>query len=103
MEHIAQGKRSDTLGLPHSRVSAPCKGKSFNPLCCYSYLIADLAVLKLLPLQGATAPTRDTQGAASLALGYVLHWAFIDIIGCGSAIQARLIAFALHDDSARPC
>ena len=28
-------------------------------------------VLKLLPLQGATAPTRDTQGAASLALGYV--------------------------------
>ena len=92
MEHIAQGKRSDTLGLPHSRVSAPCKGKSFNPLCCYSYLIADLAVLKwsivcasyshlrhvlkLLPLQGATAPTRDTQGAASLALGYVLHWAF---------------------------
>ena len=33
-------------------------------------------VLKLLPLQGATAPTRDTQGVASLALGYVLHWAF---------------------------
>ena len=32
--------------------------------------------LKLLPLQGATAPTRDTQGVASLALGYVLHWAF---------------------------
>ena len=28
-------------------------------------------------------------------------WAFIDIIGCGSAIQASLIAFALHDDSAR--
>ena len=27
-------------------------------------------------LQGATAPTRDTQGVASLALGYVLHWAF---------------------------
>ena len=27
-------------------------------------------------LQGATAPTRDTQGAASLALGYGLHWAF---------------------------
>ena len=69
-----------------------CKGKSFNPLCCYSCLIADLAilkwntvlyfvqylrhVLKLLPLQGATAPTRDTQGVASLALCYVLHWAF---------------------------
>ena len=33
-------------------------------------------VLKLLPLQGATAPTHDTQGVASLALGYVLHWAF---------------------------
>ena len=33
-------------------------------------------VLKLLPLQGATAPTHDTQGAALLALGYVLHWAF---------------------------
>ena len=46
MEHIAQGKRSDTLGFPHSRVSAPCKGKSFNPLCCYSCLVADLAVLK---------------------------------------------------------
>ena len=86
MEHIAQGKRSDTLGFSHSRVSAPCKGKSFNPLCYYSYLIADLAyvyfvqylrhVLKLLPFQGATAPTRDTQGVASLALGYVLHWAF---------------------------
>ena len=30
----------------------------------------------LLPLQGATAPTRDTQGVASLALGYVLRWAF---------------------------
>ena len=29
-----------------------------------------------MPLQGAAAPTRDTQGAASLALGYVLHWAF---------------------------
>ena len=29
----------------------------------------------LLPFQGATALTRDTQGVASLALGYVLHWA----------------------------
>ena len=29
-----------------------------------------------MPLQGATAPTHDTQGAASLALGYVPHWAF---------------------------
>ena len=33
-------------GFPHSRVSAPCKGKSLTPLCCYSCLIADLAVLK---------------------------------------------------------
>ena len=33
-------------------------------------------VLKLLPFQGATAPTRDTQGVASLALGYGRHWAF---------------------------
>ena len=30
----------------------------------------------LLPFQGATAPTRDTQGVASLALGYVLRWPF---------------------------
>ena len=30
----------------------------------------------LLPLQGATAPTQDTQGVATLALGYGLHWAF---------------------------
>ena len=30
----------------------------------------------LLPFQGATAPTHDTQGVATLALGYVLHWAF---------------------------
>ena len=30
----------------------------------------------LLPLQGATAPTRDPQGVATLALGYDLHWAF---------------------------
>ena len=41
----------------------------------------------------------DTQGDA---LGYGNHWAFIVIIGCVSAIQASLIAFDLHDDSARP-
>ena len=45
MEHRAQGKRSDTLGTRVGAV-APCKGKSFNPLCCYSYLITDFAVLK---------------------------------------------------------
>ena len=43
----------------------------------YVYLVQQLRHgLKLLPFQGATAPTRDTQGVASLALGYVLHWAF---------------------------
>jgi hypothetical protein len=31
-------------------------------------------------------------------IAFALHDDFIDIIGCGSAIQARLIAFALHDD-----
>ena len=30
----------------------------------------------LLPFQGVTVPTRDTQGVASLALGCLLHWAF---------------------------
>jgi len=57
-------------------------------------------VALLLPLQGVTSLFNSTQG---VALGYGLHWAFIDIIGCGSAIQASLIAFALHDDSARTC
>ena len=33
-------------------------------------------IVMLLPFQGAIAPTRDTQGVASLALGSVLHWAF---------------------------
>ena len=60
--------------------------------------------IKAFALTGRGDSTmRKTQGVASLALDYVLHWAFIDIIGCGSAIQASLIAFALHDDSARPC
>ena len=52
-------------------------------------------VLKLLPLQDATAPTRDTQGAASLALGYVFHWAFsppllnpkLELIDCYIDVQ----------------
>ena len=47
MKHIAQGKRSDTLGDPTTNnIDAPWKGKSINPLYCYSCLIADLAVLK---------------------------------------------------------
>jgi hypothetical protein len=33
--------------------------------------------------------------------GVWCFWPFIDIIGCGSAIQASLIAFALHVDSDR--
>ena len=33
--------------------------------------------------------------------GLCAHWAFLDIIGCSSAFQASLTAFALHDDSAR--
>ena len=45
----------------------------------------------LLPLQGATAPTRDTQGVASLALGYVLHWAF----------SPSLLNPKLHTDESR--
>ena len=60
--------------------------------------------IKAFALTGRGDSTmRKPQGVAALALGYVLHWAFIDIIGYGSAIQASLIAFALHDDSARPC
>ena len=37
---------------------------------------AEVTELLLLPLQGATASTRDTQGVASLALGYEEYWAF---------------------------
>ena len=62
-----------------------------------------MPILNTLPYRARRLYHAETQGVASLALGYVLHWAFIDIIGCGSAIQASLIAFALHDDSARPC
>ena len=57
-------------------------------------------ILNTLPFRAPLKHYSLTQGAA---LGYVLHWAFLDIIGCGSAIQASLIAFALHDDSARLC
>ena len=108
MEHIAQGKRSDTLGLPHSRVSAPCKGKSFNPLCCYSYLIADLAVLKwnivcifcstaapclkAFALSGRDCSNTRTQGVASLALGLVLL-AFQAV-----PVQIRNLNFLLYFD-----
>ena len=38
-----------------------------------------------------------------MSTGLSAPLAFIGIIGCGSAIQASLIAFALHDDSDRPC
>ena len=53
--------------------------------------------------QGATAPTWGDPGCRFACPGLSAPLAFIDIIGCGSAIQASLIAFALHDDSARTC
>ena len=57
--------------------------------------------IKLLPFQGVTNERALTQGVASLALGYVHHWAFSPcFIGCVSVIQASLIAFDLHDNSA---
>ena len=56
--------------------------------------------IKLLPLQGVTNERALTQGVASLALGYVLL-PFQGVIGGTSTIQASLIAFGLHDNSAR--
>ena len=67
MVHIAQGKRSDTLGFPHSRVSAPCKGKSF---------ISIPNIECFCPFRASILWQSVTQGVASLALGCVLHWAF---------------------------
>ena len=72
-------------GFPVDNVVTPCKGKSTNTLSL------------LLPLQGVSFLLNSTQG---VALGYGIHWAFIVIIGCVSAIQASLIAFDLHDNSA---
>ena len=52
----------------------------------------------LLPLQGeyfnALKPRALSWAMDTIGL-------FFDIIGCGSAIQVNLIAFALHDNSAR--
>jgi hypothetical protein len=61
------------------------------------------ARLMLLLFQGATIPTCVNLGCryACPAMFFIVF--FIDIIGCGSAIQASLIAFALHDDSGRHC
>ena len=56
----------------------------------------------LLPLQGVnTMAIRNTQG--SLRLPWAMcYWAFSPcIIGCTSTIQASLIVFGLHDNSAR--
>ena len=36
--------------------------------------------IKLLPFQGVTNERALTQGVASLALGYALHWAFSPLI-----------------------
>ena len=62
-QHIAQGKRSDTLGFPHSRVSAPCKGKSF---------ISISNIECFCPFRASILWQSVTQGVASLVLGYVL-------------------------------
>ena len=56
----------------------------------------------LLPLQGVNTMAIVTQGVASLALGYVLIALSGRIIGGTSAIQASLIAFGLHDNTAHP-
>ena len=55
--------------------------------------------IKLLPLQGATAPTRDTQGVASLALGYVLHWAFSPPLLIKSEIKMSLMSLGGAENS----
>ena len=60
-------------------------------------------IVMLLPFQGATALTWGDPGCRFACPVLSAPLAFIDIIGCGSAIQASLIAFALHDDSGRPC
>ena len=57
-QHIAQGKRSDTLGYKIAIALTPCKGKSIL------YRIK----IRLLPLQGVTNERALTQGVASLAL-----------------------------------
>ena len=61
MEHIAPGKRSDTLGFPHSRVSTPCKvGCSKSIFFC----------MVLPPLMhGLKAQKRLAQGKRSDTLG----------------------------------
>ena len=57
-------------------------------------------VLKLLPLQGATTPTRDTQGAASLALGYEEHWAFSPLLlNPKVEILSLLVKWTMHKKS----
>ena len=43
----------------------------------------------------------DARRVAPIRGSVRCFWPFIDIIGCDSAIQASLIAFALHDDSIR--
>ena len=55
----------------------------------------------LLPFQGATAPTRDTQGVATLALGSVLHWAFSPHRAC-DPITHKLLSAGKRNDPNRP-
>ena len=78
MERLAQGKRSDTLGwVVVSKTIYALKGqkrKNIKALCMRN----KSTISTLLPFQGVNGFTNDnpTQGAASLALGYALHWAF---------------------------
>ena len=60
MDHIAQG---NALGFPWVVLLRPVRAKAFIDI-------------KLLPFQGVTNERALTQGVASLALGYVHHWAF---------------------------
>ena len=66
MEHIA-GQAERHPGFPHGRVYAPCKGKSF---------ISISNIECFCPFRASMLWQSVTQGVASLALGYVLHWAF---------------------------
>ena len=56
----------------------------------------------LLPLQGVK--TMAIRNRVSLRLPWAKRfWALLCIIGCTSTIQASLIVFGLHDNSARTC
>ena len=60
-----------------------------------------MRILNTLPYRASMLLIRVTQGVASLALVLGAFWALLCIIGCTSTIQASLIVFGLHDNSAR--